>query len=521
MGDAETAALPPGWAWAKLGDISAVSGGLTKNRSRDTSGMTNVPFLRVANVQLGYVDLKDLHLIQASTLEVERLSLQRGDLLVVEGNGSLSQVGRCAIWESDLSGCIHQNHIIRVRLNKPEQAAWVFRWLSSQHGRTFIERSANSTSGLHTLSISKVESLPVPIAPEREQGQIMRVLGSSLDDIGDVEAAMKRARGQMADYRASLVHAACTGALTADWRAANPHPAEDGSALLRRILAERRADWERAELVQLTAGDKIPRGEAWKRRYPEPVAVTGELLHPLPSSWTWASLDQLTSLITSGSRAWSSYYGRGTGTFIMAQNVRSGRFNPSPRQPVDPPPDDPERSRTEVKLNDILVTIVGANTGNSCRINTHLVENYVCQSVGLLRPVIAETSAFFEVYMTAPSGAQARFKEMMYGAGRPHLSFDQLRSIPIPLPPLHEQSQVAVEMRDHAIDDTSEETGSVSVGDEFADLRQSILHAAFSGRLVPQDPADEPAAALIARLRAEAATPAPRRRTARTKAPRP
>ncbi len=153
MENVEKAALPPGWAWTRLGDISAVSGGLTKNRSRNTSGMTSALFLRVAYVQSGYVDLEDLHLIEASTQEIERLSLRRGDMLVVEGNGSLSQVGRYAIWDNDVSDCIHQNHIIRVRLNKPEQANWVFRWLSSQHRRTFIERSANSISGLHTCLV--------------------------------------------------------------------------------------------------------------------------------------------------------------------------------------------------------------------------------------------------------------------------------------------------------------------------------------------------------------------------------
>ena len=193
--------------------------------------------------------------------------------------------------------------------------------------------------------------------------------------------------------------------------------------------------------------------EGWKRRYPEPQCLAAGGLAPLPSTWTWASLDQLTSLITSGSRAWSPYYGRGSGTFIMAQNVRPGRFTPHPRQPVDPPEDDPERERTRVQRDDLLVTIVGANTGDVCRINADVTDHYVCQSVGLLRPVIAEIAAFTEPYLTSTAGGQAAFKQMMYGAGRPHLSFDQLRSLPIPVPPLSEQSQIATKIGLHTVDD--------------------------------------------------------------------
>ena len=111
---------------------------------------------------------------------------------------------------------------------------------------------------------------------------------------------MKRARGQMADRRVSLLHAACTGALTAEWRAANPRPAEDGSALLRRILAERRAAWERAELARLSAAGKPPKGESWKARYPEPIGADPASLPQLPKTWAWATVDQVTNFLGNG-----------------------------------------------------------------------------------------------------------------------------------------------------------------------------------------------------------------------------
>ena len=517
MENVETGVLPPGWAWARLGDVCLLNPGL------DLDGINSdvlLPFVGMASVEAltNRVDVSQARPLSEVATGFTRF--RAGDVLFAKitpcmENGKIAVVpdaaGSAAFGSTEF-------HVLRPRNSIDKQ--YLHYYLVQQSTRDQARAVMSGAVGQQRVPKGFLQALLVPLPPAMEQRRLVELIDKLFTEIEEAEAAMKRARRQMADYRASLLHAACTGALTANWRGANPRPAEDGPALLRRILAERRAAWERSELARLTAAGKVPRGEGWKRRYPEPVAIDSELLDPLPSTWTWASLDQLTSVITSGSRAWSPYYGRGTGTFIMAQNVRLGRFNPIPRQLVDPPFDDSERKRTAVERDDVLVTIVGANTGDACRIDTNLVESYVCQSVGLLRPVNASISAFLEAYLIAPSGGQAAFKQMMYGAGRPHLSFDQLRSVPIPLPPPHEQAQIVVEVRDHEIDIPSEETGATQVGDELIDLRQSILHAAFSGRLVPQDPADEPATTLLARLCTEAA-PSTSRRTTRTKVARP
>lgn len=106
-----------------------------------------------------------------------------------------------------------------------------------------------------------------------------------------------------------------------------------------------------------------------------------------------------------------------------------------------------------------------------------------------------------------------------------NISQDKLRKIPIPLAPNAERKRI-LEITDESLFDVDEAEGALNralhpIEAEIGQLRRSILYAAFTGRLVPQDPADEPAAALLARLRAEAAPPAPRRRAARTEAPSP
>jgi type I restriction enzyme, S subunit len=129
---------------------------------------------------------------------------------------------------------------------------------------------------------------------------------------------LEKAREGLADYRRSILKAAVTGELTREWREKNT-PNETGADLLKRILAERRAAWERAELAKRESKGEKPTNHAWKARYPEPIAPDAANLPELPCDWAWATLDQLSSLITSGSRA-----GHST-TRMMERNLSEHR----------------------------------------------------------------------------------------------------------------------------------------------------------------------------------------------------
>ncbi len=254
-------------------------------------------------------------------------------------------------------------------------------------------------------------------------------------------------------------------------------------------------------MAKLAAAGQKPANDKWKLKYEEPPSPTTDELPNLPPHWVWASVDQLTTKITSGSRDWKGFYGRGDSVFIMAQNIRPRRLDLSEIQRVDPPAGDRDASRSEVNQHDLLVTIVGANTGDICRVTEPLTKHYVCQSVALLRPVFPEAAPFVELFLCADEGGQAQFAKEAYGAGRPHLSFDQLRATCIPLPPLEEQ----VEICDAVNRIESDIKGMLAaVGDPVKvtnGLKQAVLRAAFSGTLVQQDATDEPASALLGRLR--------------------
>ena len=162
----ELPGLPEEWVWANTGTIGEVSGGLTKNSKREKYTQ-KMPYLRVANVYAGELRLDDMKNIGIKNEEIDKVLLRTGDLLVVEGNGSLDQIGRVALWDGFIHPCVHQNHIIKVRFNPVEIGKCVLLWLLSIDGRKQITRVASSTSGLYTLSISKVSALPTPTPPAR------------------------------------------------------------------------------------------------------------------------------------------------------------------------------------------------------------------------------------------------------------------------------------------------------------------------------------------------------------------
>ena len=172
--------LPEGWCWATVDQVAEVTGGLTKNPKRN--GLpAKYPYLRVANVYADEIRLDDMKMIGVSESELHRVLLRPGDLLVVEGNGSAEQIGRVAEWNGDLEPCCHQNHLIKVRCAPGIRSRWMLTWLLSPSGRQVILATASSTSGLYTLSLSKVRALPLPLAPTREQVCVVRLADSLRD----------------------------------------------------------------------------------------------------------------------------------------------------------------------------------------------------------------------------------------------------------------------------------------------------------------------------------------------------
>lgn len=147
----------------RCGEVARVTGGIQKSPSRAPRSFHR-PFLTVRNVQRGYLDLTTVEDMEITPAELERCRLRRGDLLVVEGNGSREQIGRNALFGGEIDECIHQNHVIRVRVDRCQlNPEFLSLYLNSRDGMAQMVQRAMTTTGLYTLSVKKIESLEIPM----------------------------------------------------------------------------------------------------------------------------------------------------------------------------------------------------------------------------------------------------------------------------------------------------------------------------------------------------------------------
>jgi type I restriction enzyme, S subunit len=251
--------LPDGWCWASFDQIGETQGGLQKSPSRKPI-KNHYPYLRVANVHRGSLDLKELHRFELTEDELERLRLEPGDLLIVEGNGSRTEIGRCALWRGEVQDCVHQNHIIRVRPVQSIVPKYADLFMNSPTGQLAIQHVASSTSGLYTLSVVKIERLPLALPPEAEQEAIVEAVEDQLSVIDHLEVDMDAKLKNAQALRQSILRRAFGGELVPQ----DPHD-EPAFELLKRIAAEREQRAREAAAAKRLNGHKL-RGAAKRGR---------------------------------------------------------------------------------------------------------------------------------------------------------------------------------------------------------------------------------------------------------------
>ncbi len=197
--------------------------------------MNALPFLRVANVGKGSLDLSEVHTIEVFEGEISRYGLQQGDLLVVEGNGSPDQIGRAAMWHGEIEPCVHQNHLIRVRPSPALLPAYLELYWNSPDASRRVRAVASSTSGLHTLSTGKLKVLPVAVPPIGEQKRIVAEAERQLSFVAACERAVVDGLALSAALRRSVLKAAFDG------RLAPQDPANEPAIVLLERIRRRRA----------------------------------------------------------------------------------------------------------------------------------------------------------------------------------------------------------------------------------------------------------------------------------------
>jgi type I restriction enzyme S subunit len=201
--------VPAHWEVARLKHVATVRGGVAKGRNLGDSPTVTLPYLRVANVQDGYIDLTEVAEIEVAVSEVERYSLRKGDVLMNEG-GDNDKLGRGDVWNGEIHPCLHQNHVFAVRPSRIV-SEWLALLTSSDYAKRFFESRAKQTTNLASISSSNLSELPVLLPPEREQRELLTKVAGRL---GPLESAVSRAKAMVElakEHRSALIAAAVTG----------------------------------------------------------------------------------------------------------------------------------------------------------------------------------------------------------------------------------------------------------------------------------------------------------------------
>ncbi|MCU7865469.1 MAG: restriction endonuclease subunit S [Candidatus Thiodiazotropha sp. (ex Lucinoma borealis)] len=462
--------LPKNWEWTKLGDVvTKIIGGGTPSKNKPQYWDGDIPWLTVKDMRSQRpADAMD-HISEKAVEESSTNIIPEDTVIIATriGLGKVIRVPYKAAINQDLKALMVPTEIDKGYLEY---------WFVS---KTNYLESIGSGTTVKGIRLEQVRNLDFPLAPPEQQKRIVAKIEELFSHIDAGIEALKKAKQLLKQYRQSVLKAAVTGDLTKEWREANKAKLEPATQLLERILKERRKKWEEQQLEQFKAKGKMPKDDKWKEKYPEPI-FPGHL--DLPNEWAAASLDQLTEYVTSGSRGWAKFYADSGATFIRAQNLKYDELDLNSIAYVSLP-DKAEGMRTRVKYGDLLITITGANVTKTGYVNIDLDEAYVSQHVALCRPIRIDYVRYIYIYVISKDGARKRLEEAAYGAGKPGLNLDNLKTLQIAFPSIEEQEEIVrlVDQRFASVQRLEDEL--VIQLRKSEKNKQSILFSAFSGRL--------------------------------------
>jgi type I restriction enzyme S subunit len=200
--------VPDSWLWLAVAEIFDVGGGIQKTPQR-APRQNSYPYLGVANVYRGRLDLSVVKEFELELGEIERRRLRPADLLIIEGNGSLTEIGRCAKWNGEIKDCVHQNHVIRCRPCDTAISDFLLLFLNSPSGMAVMQRLAITSSGLYSLSVGKIRKIEIPLPPLAEQHRIV----AKVDELMALCDQLEQQLNQADQQRRRLLEAVLAEAL--------------------------------------------------------------------------------------------------------------------------------------------------------------------------------------------------------------------------------------------------------------------------------------------------------------------
>ncbi len=467
--------LPPGWVWTTLGEVCLPPQyGWTTSASADGS----LHLLRTTDITSGKIDWESVPFCRDEPPDKDKYLLRDGDI-VISRAGS---VGYSHLVKNPRSA-VFASYLIRFRPLIHEQYVAYF-LQSPPYWESISEKSLGIA--IPNVNASKLKQIAFPLAPLPEQRRIVAKIEELFTRLDAGVAALRRAQANVKRYKAAVLKAACEGRLVPQ----DPND-EPASSLLERILAERRKKWE----ADLRAKGQDPS----KAKYVQPKPPDTDGLPELPSGWCWVSLPQIGKLARGKSkhrpRNEKKLFG-GPYPFIQTGEIRQANGLITTYTETYS-----EFGLAQSRLwpKGTLCITIAANIAETAILGFDacfpdsvvgfVPDEGVCD-VNFVEFFIRTVKQDLEQY--APATAQK------------NINLDTLQNLAVAFPPLAEQHRIVAEVERRLSVVQKLEAVLVANLARAERLRQSILKQAFEGRLVPQDPNDEPASVLLEKIRAQA-----------------
>lgn len=452
--------LPTGWCWSTLGSVLPINyGKALPERDRVSTGA--IPVFGSSGCVGSHSE-----------------SIAPADSILIGRKGSAGSVffSNVPSWPIDTAYFTAGSPPVDIRYGY---------WFLRFHQLAKLDQS----TAIPSLSRDIYDVQRIPLAPLAEQRRIVARIDALFAEIAEGEAALAEARKGLDIFRRALLKAAVTGELTKDWRAKNLET-ETAHELLVRIAKDR----ESMPVIK------------WRARLsPTARPLDTASLSVLPESWAWVRAEDITSLITKGTTPPQHTMTReGEIPYLKIQNLDfDGRLHfDRTKQFIDRDTHSAFLARSKIYPGDLLINIVGPPLGQTAVVPSDFPEWNINQAIAVLRCLPGIVVDYVNLFLMSPVALAEFEMRSKATSGQVNVTLEVCRNVAVPLPPSAEASEIVRQVSEAliAVDETFRVLDAEAA--DVARLKQSILKAAFEGRLVPQDPTDEPASALLARLAA-------------------
>ena len=490
--------LPPGWECPRLAEIAQINPPLDRCVISDDVSVNFVP-MRAVEAEGGGL----LRPEERAYGDVKKgfTSFLSGDVIMAKITPCMENGKTTVVPELPGSVCFGSTEFHVLRPEQRIEPRLIANFLLQHDTRRAAQRAMTGGVGQMRVPASFLEALRIPLPPPHEQVRVAEALDELLSDLDVGVAALEQTRAKLTLYRAAVLKAAVEGTLTSEWRQRHPDT-EPATELLGRILVERRHRWEERQLRSFEEKGQAP-AKNWIEKYKEPLPPDDGDLPGLPPGWRWTTIDQIAVDVRNGHSAKPDAIG--SVPILRISAVRPLKLDLDDLRYLSGDPSDYAASL--IQERDLLFTRYnGTRTFvGVCAVVPSLERKFVHPDKLIrARPLPSVPVPAF-LALAANVGASRRFLDgrIRTTAGQAGVSGGDIKELPVPLPPASEQLAII-----EAVEDTLSiiEHIESEIDDKAAKahaLRQSILRQAFTGRLVPQDPNDEPASELLKRIAAE------------------